>query len=180
MVNHRPFGLKNLSWPNGQWCLFPDPVLRIGHLGRAGRITEVSAPAGGGKTFLLRCWIDEAGLAERAAWVSVQGEQRDPQRFWISVLDALRDTVPGSGLVRPVTAAPDLDGWAVVERLLADLGSLEDRIWLVIDDLHELGSTEALRQLELLLMARRRGFGSCSSPGMMCAWACTGCGWKAS
>jgi LuxR family maltose regulon positive regulatory protein len=121
-------------------------------LGRAGRITEVSAPAGGGKTFLLRCWIDEAGLAERAAWVPVQGGQRDPQRFWISVLDALRATVPGSGLVRPVTAAPDLDGWAVVERLLADLGSLEDRIWLVIDDLHELGSAEALRQLELLLM----------------------------
>jgi LuxR family maltose regulon positive regulatory protein len=121
-------------------------------LGRAGRITEVSAPAGGGKTFLLRCWIDEAGLAERAAWVPVQGEQRDPQRFWISVLDALRGTVPGSALVRPVTAAPDLDGWAVVERLLADLGSLADRIWLVIDDLHELGSAEALRQLELLLM----------------------------
>src|ERR1700758_2744976 len=121
-------------------------------LGRAGRITEVSAPAGGGKTFLLRCWIDQAGLAERAAWVPVQGEQRDPQRFWISVLDALRDTVPGSALVRPGTAAPGLRGRAVVERLLADLGSLEDRIWLVIDDLHELGSAEALRQLELLLM----------------------------
>jgi LuxR family transcriptional regulator, maltose regulon positive regulatory protein len=114
----------------------------FGRLGRVGRVTEVSAPAGGGKTFLLRSWIDEAGLAEHAARVSVQGEQRDPQRFWISVLDALQDTAPGSGLVRPVTAAPDLDGWAVVERLLADLGSLEDRIWLVIDDLHELGSSE--------------------------------------
>src|ERR1700745_1205307 len=96
-------------------------------LGRAGRITEVSAPAGGGKTFLLRCWIDEAGLAERAAWGAVQGEQRDPPRFWISVLDALRGTVPGSALVRPVTAAPDLDGWAVVERLLAGLGQRGER-----------------------------------------------------
>ena len=121
-------------------------------LGRAGRITEVSAPAGSGKTILLRSWIDEAGLVEHAALVSVQGEQRDPQRFWISVADALRDTRAGSALVRPLTAAPDLDGWAVVERLLADLGSLQDRIWLVIDDLHELGSAEALRQLELLLM----------------------------
>ena len=118
-------------------------------LGRAGRITEVSAPAGSGKTILLRSWIDEAGLVEHAALVSVQGEQRDPQRFWISVADALRDTRAGSALVRPLTAAPDLDGWAVVERLLADLGSLQDRIWLVIDDLHELGSAEALRQLEL-------------------------------
>ena len=54
--------------------------------------------------------------------------------------------------MRALTAAPDLDGWTVVERLLEDLASLEDRVWLVIDDLHELSSPEALRQLELLIM----------------------------
>ena len=115
-------------------------------------MTEVSAPPGSGKTFLLRSWIAGASLAERAAWVAVQGEERDPQRFWLSVFGALRDTVAGSKLVRPLTAAPDLDGWAVVERLLTDLGGLEDRVWLVIDDVHELRSPEALRQLELLIM----------------------------
>src|SRR6185295_9936944 len=52
----------------------------------------------------------------------------------------------------PLTAAPDLDGWAVVERLLKDLESLPDRAWLVIDDAHELRSAETLNQLELLLM----------------------------
>ena len=82
----------------------------------------------------------------------VQGEERDPQRFWLSVLGALRDTAAGSKLVRPLTAAPGLDGWAVVERLLTDLGGLEDRVWLVVDDVHELRSDEALRQLELLMM----------------------------
>ncbi len=61
-----------------------------GRLGRAGRVTQVSAPAGSGKTFLLRSWIGEAGLADSAAWVSVQPEERDAQRFWLSVLDALR------------------------------------------------------------------------------------------
>jgi LuxR family maltose regulon positive regulatory protein len=121
-------------------------------LGAAGRVTEVSAPPGSGKTLLVRSWIGESGLAERAAWVPVQGEERDPQRFWLSVLGALRDTAAGSKLVRPLTAAPGLDGWAVVERLLTDLGGLEDRVWLVIDDVHELRSAEALRQLELLLM----------------------------
>jgi LuxR family transcriptional regulator, maltose regulon positive regulatory protein len=40
----------------------------------------------------------------------------------------------------------------VVERLLEDLGGLQDRVWLVIDDVHELRSDEALRQLELLIM----------------------------
>jgi LuxR family transcriptional regulator, maltose regulon positive regulatory protein len=117
-------------------------------LNRAGRVTEVSGPAGSGKSFLLRSWIDETGLADHAAQVSVQDSDRDPQRFWTSVADALRDTAPGSALVRPVTA---LDGWAVVEQLLADLGSLRDRIWLVIDDVHALDSAETLRQLELLL-----------------------------
>ena len=109
-------------------------------LGAAARVTVVSAPPGSGKTVLLRSWISEAGLAERAAWVPVGRDERDPQRLWLSVLDALRQTVPGSALVRALTAAPDLDGWAIVERLLTDLAPLEDRLWLVIDDLHELGS----------------------------------------
>jgi LuxR family maltose regulon positive regulatory protein len=82
----------------------------------------------------------------------VQGGERDPQRFWIAVADALHGTAAAAALVRPLAAAPDLDGWAVVERLLADLDSLDERIWLVIDDVHELASAEALAQLELLVL----------------------------
>jgi ATP/maltotriose-dependent transcriptional regulator MalT len=52
------------------------------------------APAGSGET-LLRSWIGEAGLAERARWVPVQGEERDPQQLWLSVLGALRARPPG-------------------------------------------------------------------------------------
>ena len=116
------------------------------------RVTVVSAPAGSGKTVLLRSWLTEAGRAECAAWVPVGRDERDPQRFWLSVVGALRRTAPGSARVQALTAAPDLDGWALVERLLADLASLRDRIWLVIDDVHELDPDQALRQLELLLM----------------------------
>jgi LuxR family maltose regulon positive regulatory protein len=115
-------------------------------------VAVVSAPAGSGKTFLLRSWIAESGLTGRAAWVAVQGEERDPQQFWLSVLAALRETAAGAKLVRPLTAAPDLDGGAVVERLLTDIGGLGERVWLVVDDVHELRSAEAQRQLELLIM----------------------------
>ena len=118
----------------------------------AERVTVLSAAAGSGKTVLLRSWIAEAGLVDRTAWVSVHGEDRDPQRFFLSLAEALRDTAAGSALVRPLTATPDLDGWAIVEWLLHDLHSLRDRVWLVIDDLHELRSDRALRQLELLVM----------------------------
>jgi LuxR family transcriptional regulator, maltose regulon positive regulatory protein len=114
-------------------------------------VTVVSAPPGSGKTVLLRSWISQAGLAEQAAWVPAGRGERDPQQFWLSALVALRRTAPGSVLVRPVTAAPELDGWAVVERLLTDLAPLADRVWLVIDDVHELGP-DTLRQLELLVL----------------------------
>jgi LuxR family transcriptional regulator, maltose regulon positive regulatory protein len=115
-------------------------------------VTVVSAPPGSGKTVLLRSWIAEAAPSGRVASVAVGRNERDPQRFWLSVLGALRRTDPGSALVRPVTAAPDMDGWAIAERLMEDLARLEDRVWLVIDDVHELDSDEALRQLELLVM----------------------------
>jgi LuxR family maltose regulon positive regulatory protein len=115
------------------------------------RVTVVSAPAGSGKTVLLRSWIAQAGLAGGAAWVPVGRGEGDPRLFWLSVLAALRQTGAGSALVQPLTAAPSLDGWAIVERLLADLAPLGERLWLVVDDVHELG-VEARGQLELLVM----------------------------
>src|ERR1700758_5869639 len=94
-------------------------------LGASARVTVVSAPPGSGKTMLLRSWIGAAAFAERAAWVPVERGEQDPQRFWLSVIGALRQTTPGSALVQPVTAAPDLDGWAITERLLKDLAPLQ-------------------------------------------------------
>ena len=123
----------------------------FGRLGGPARVAVMAAPAGSGKTVLLRSWISQAGLSGRAAWVPAGRDERDPQHFWLAVLGALRRTTPGSALVQPLTAAPDMDGWAITERLLADLAPLADRIWLVVDDVHELGP-EVLRQLELLVM----------------------------
>jgi LuxR family transcriptional regulator, maltose regulon positive regulatory protein len=128
----------------------------FGRLGGPARVTVVSAAAGSGKTVLLRSWIGQAGLAERTAWVTAGHGEGDPQRFWLSVTGALRRTGPGAGLVQPATAAPDLDGGALAERLLADLAPLEERIWLVIDDVHELGP-QVLRQLELVIMRAPAG-----------------------
>ncbi len=131
-----------------------DLVARPGLFGRLdgqARVTMVSAPAGSGKTVLLRSWIAGAGLAERTVWISAGLGERDPQRFWLAVVGGLRQTAPGPVLVKPLTAAPDLDGWAIVERLLADLAPLAEPVWLVIDDVHEL-DPDARRQLELLIM----------------------------
>lgn len=121
-------------------------------LGDAQRVTVLCAPAGSGKTSLLRSWIGKMGLDESVAWVTVTREEEDPQRFWLSVLRALRGTGAGSGAIEAITPNPELNAEAIVERLLADLTAIEDPLWLVLDDLHELRSSEGLRQLKLLLM----------------------------
>src|SRR6202167_6130295 len=164
-VGRGPLGPPRGVWGDGippksggSWGVVP-PASRVvsrpdltRRLGASARVTVVSAPPGSGKAVLLRSWIGEEGLAESTGWVSVGRDDRDPQPFWLSVLAALRQTDAGSRLVRELTATPALDGWAVVERLLKDLAPLQDRLWLVLDDVHELGSAEARRQLELLLM----------------------------
>jgi len=123
----------------------------FGRLAAQARVIVVSAPPGSGKTVLLRSWISQPGVAGSAAWVPAGRGDRDPQRFWLSVTGALRATAAGSALVRELTAAPDLDGWVITERLLTDLAPLHDRVWLVVDDMHELGP-ETLAQLELLIL----------------------------
>ena len=111
-------------------------------------VVLVCAPAGSGKTVLLRSWIDAAGLDDQVGWVTVERGERDAQRFWLSVIDALAGAV---GVVQRVAPAPTFNGRAVVEQVLTDLELLEDPGLLVIDDLQELESGEALEWLELFL-----------------------------
>jgi LuxR family maltose regulon positive regulatory protein len=153
MVPNDSFQTSALNWhvpPSRE-----EIVARRGLLERldsAARVTQISAPAGSGKTLLVRSWLSESGWTGSAAWVTVQGCEQDPEHFWMLVLEALRDTTVGSKLVRPLTGGPGLDGWAIAERLLEDLSSLEEPLWLVIDDVHELRSPQALAQLRLLVM----------------------------
>src|SRR5882672_10031888 len=111
---------------------------------RSGRVTVVSAPPGSGKTLLLRSWIDHADLGPRVAWVSVERGERDAQRFWLSTVTALCAAVGGEPFLGKLTPSPEFDGEGVVSRLAAGLGSLRQQVVLVIDDLHELGSADAL------------------------------------
>jgi LuxR family maltose regulon positive regulatory protein len=111
-------------------------------------VVLVCAPAGSGKTMLLRSWIEAAGLQDRVGWVSVERGEHDAQRFWLAVIDALAGMV---GLVQSVAPAPTFGGRAVVDQLLSDLASLQEPVVLVIDDLHELNSADALSWLDVFV-----------------------------
>jgi hypothetical protein len=52
----------------------------------AGRLTIISAPAGSGKTSLLRAWADRSGQAHRLVMLRVQRDQRDAQQFWLALV----------------------------------------------------------------------------------------------
>ena len=114
-------------------------------------MTIISAPAGSGKTSLLRTWAGRPGPPRRLAVMQVPRDQHDAQQFWLALLSAVRQASATTGRAEPVAATPDFDGRAMVDRVLSELADQRGRFILVIDDLHELTSPEALAQLTRLL-----------------------------
>jgi hypothetical protein len=129
-------------------------------------------------------WPGEAKIAGRAVLAGLIGEGPAGDLFLADIsqvvatrlnpgatvlvieswtLGALSQTAPGSAVARPLTAAPEVDGWAITERPLKDLTRLGDRVWLVADDVHELGPADAGRHLELLVMRGPLEASSCSA-----------------
>jgi LuxR family transcriptional regulator, maltose regulon positive regulatory protein len=106
------------------------------------RVTVISAPPGSGKTSLLRAWADRSTDPRRVAFVSVDRDQQDAQRFWSAVLDELE--------AKPAATAA-VDGDQLVDRVLSELAEQVEPVVVIIDDLHELRSADALAQLERFL-----------------------------
>jgi LuxR family transcriptional regulator, maltose regulon positive regulatory protein len=125
----------------------------LGALDRAAArtVTIISAPAGSGKTSLVRAWADRQRALRRLAILQVQRDQQDAQQFWLALLDAVRDGSAATGRAGPAAGTPEFNSSAMVDRVLAELADAPDGITLVIDDLHELNSPAALAQLTRVL-----------------------------
>ena len=78
-------------------------------------------------------------------------DQQDSQQFWLAVLSAVRQASGTAGEGEQLAATPDFNEAAISARVLSELAAHHDHTFLVIDDLHELTSAEALRQLTRLL-----------------------------
>src|SRR5215218_4366384 len=104
-------------------------------------LTLVVAPAGSGKTSLLRSWVAAGRFPY--AWLSLDADDRDPVQLWRGVFAALEGIAPGcaaaggDGLRRPGHLS---------EAIVAVLDELESRDYepqvLVIDDLQLIDEEE--------------------------------------
>jgi LuxR family maltose regulon positive regulatory protein len=118
----------------------------------AARLVLMVAPAGWGKTSLLRDWwlaAQDSGVA----WLSVREGDNDQVRFWSGVVAALRTVAPdtGAAALEAVSASGAwTPGW--VETLLVDdLARSAGPITLVLDDLHVITSPEVRAGFEFLV-----------------------------
>ena len=115
------------------------------------RVTMVSAPPGSGKTSLLRAWAARSANLRRVALVSVDRDEEDAQRFWSAVLDAIRSSTRSIDRRTQRAAATAVSADQLIDTVASELAEQAGPIVLIIDDLHELKSADALAQLERLL-----------------------------
>jgi len=115
------------------------------------RLVLISAPAGWGKTSLLRDWR-LADAASRTAWVSVDPGDNDPVRFWAHLIASVARVSHGFGAAASqVLTAPGTSGTdAVLPMLVNELAVLPMPVTLVLDDYHVISSQEILRCVAFL------------------------------
>ena len=118
--------------------------------GTAQELTLVCAPAGFGKTSLLADWARRS--RRPVAWLSLDGGDGDPARFWRYVAAALDKVRPGVG--RGVDALfqgaqPPLE--TVLTVLINDLAEGPEEVVLVLDDYHLAGAPAVHDSLTLVL-----------------------------
>lgn len=121
--------------------------------GRGRLLTLVKAPPGSGKTTLALGWTDElAASGARVAWLSIDPEDDDPERFPLYVGAALHKACPSIWNVSQDLSNPLLRSVDYLSATLVnDIAALSDEIFLFLDDYHLITSERIHQQVSLLL-----------------------------
>ena len=131
-----------------------------------GRFKMLVAPAGYGKTTLVRQWL----VGKTATWYTGTQASTDVAALAAGLRDAVVALVPGSGEALmerlPVTPRPEEEADVLAGMLAGDLAEWPPDAWLVFDDYHMVEGTPPAERfvegllleapLNLIVMTRRR------------------------
>src|SRR6266508_3525496 len=111
----------------------------------------VSTPAGFGKTTLLAGWAQAA--EGPVAWLSLDGDDNDPARFWRYIVAAIDKVHGGIGerALSLLNASAPPTFKAVVTALVNELAAHPDELVLILDDYHRIESPAVHDSLSFLL-----------------------------
>ena len=115
------------------------------------KLALISAPAGFGKTTLVCDWLRQ--IDQPAAWLSLDGADNDPARFFTYCLAALQHIEPAIGqtthslLQSPQPPAPE----ALITTLINDSIAFSGKLALVLDDYHHINNPAIHQAMTLLL-----------------------------
>ncbi|MEJ2512943.1 MAG: hypothetical protein P8Y72_15275 [Anaerolineales bacterium] len=100
------------------------------------RLTLVSAPTGFGKSTLVTGWLSERDRP--VAWLSLDGGDNDPVRFWTYIIGAIQTVHPeaGSEARQIVSASQVRSAEPVVISLINDISQLPNDLIIALDDYH--------------------------------------------
>ncbi|MBV9231706.1 MAG: AAA family ATPase, partial [Chloroflexi bacterium] len=117
----------------------------------AHKLTLLSAPAGYGKSTLLRAWAAQA--TQPVAWLSLSEADNDPACFWTYVLAACRTVYPeiDPHLFHQLHLPDPLPLEAVLTSFINILAQVSASFTLVLDDYHLITQATVHRTLRLLL-----------------------------
>lgn len=101
-------------------------------------LTLISAPAGFGKTTLLRAWQSRTLCS--LSWFSLDTDDNDPRRFWSYFINAIQGMRPGIGkdalaLLNSRLLQP-FSHQFLLTSVLNELSTIQDPIIIALDDYH--------------------------------------------
>ncbi|MDX2501536.1 MAG: LuxR C-terminal-related transcriptional regulator [Deltaproteobacteria bacterium] len=119
--------------------------------GRSRPLTLVSAPAGYGKSVLIRSWLESCDIP--SAWISLDENDNDLRTFTAYFVAAVKTLFPGACRnTQALLSAPDLPPIAVlVANLLNELDLIEQSFIMVLDDFHLIEDESVLDMIAQLL-----------------------------
>lgn len=116
-------------------------------------VTLVSAPAGFGKTTVIREWITDKDFGKSFGWLSLDDGDNDPVRFLTYLVAAIQkvNAEVGQSILTSLNSSQIPPLMDLVETLINEISFEAEPFLLVLDDYHLIKKVEVHSILQLLL-----------------------------